>query len=221
MPYILHRARAVECSASRNHRYPRHGTPDATAALLDDSHRHGDVSRCFGILHVQSRTSSRNTSRLPSRKFPHCHSIIPAPGLAAHDASSRSQHCFGRCASISARSIIGCCLRIFPVSTIFRQAVFVSQTRKGAMSGFVQDHGPHGRTVRCLGGYRAFTPASLPPPIEWSVPLAAALSRAYLSARRLAGEGSRFPNPHLFIRSFMRRKGDSRRRILRHSPIPT
>lgn len=65
---------------------------------------------------------------------------------------------------------------------------------------------PHGRTIRCPGGYDAFIPAPLPAPIAWDGALAAALSRADLAVGRLAGEGRRFPNPHLFIRSFVRRE---------------
>lgn len=64
----------------------------------------------------------------------------------------------------------------------------------------------NGRTTRCVGGYEAFVPAPLPPPIEWDAGLAAALSRADLALGRLAGEGRRLPNPHLFIRSFIRRE---------------
>ena len=74
------------------------------------------------------------------------------------------------------------------------------------MAGSARDRHPHGRTIRCAGGYRAFLPAPLPPPIGWNDTLAAALSRADLAVGRLAGEGSRFPNPHLFIRSFVRRE---------------
>ena len=65
---------------------------------------------------------------------------------------------------------------------------------------------PHGRTIRFAGGYRAFLPAPLPPPIRWNGELASALSHADLALGRLAGEGSRFPNPHMFIRSFVRRE---------------
>ena len=74
------------------------------------------------------------------------------------------------------------------------------------MAGSGRNRHPHGRTMRCAGGYRAFLPAPLPPPIGWNDTLAAALSRADLALGRLAGEGSRFPNPHLFIRSFVRRE---------------
>lgn len=69
-----------------------------------------------------------------------------------------------------------------------------------------QQRQPHGRTVRGPSGYDAFVPAPLPPPIAWDRTLAAALSRADLAIGRLAGEGRRFPNPHLFIRSFVRRE---------------
>src|SRR6185369_4729688 len=49
-------------------------------------------------------------------------------------------------------------------------------------------------------------PGSLPPPIEWSADLAAALSAADRAVARLAGEGRRLPNPHLLIRPFVRRE---------------
>lgn len=65
---------------------------------------------------------------------------------------------------------------------------------------------PHGRTVRCAGGYRAYVPDPLPPHLAWSDALAAALSRADLAVGRLAGEGRRLPNPHLLIRPFVRRE---------------
>jgi Fic family protein len=65
---------------------------------------------------------------------------------------------------------------------------------------------PHGRQIRCPGGYRAYLPAPLPPRLTWSAGLAAALSRADLAIGRLAGEGRRPPNPHLLIRPFVRRE---------------
>jgi Fic family protein len=65
---------------------------------------------------------------------------------------------------------------------------------------------PHGRTIRCPGGYRAYVPDPLPPRLGWSDALAAALSRADLAVGRLAGEGRRLPNPHLLIRPFVRRE---------------
>jgi len=65
---------------------------------------------------------------------------------------------------------------------------------------------PHGRMIRCQGGYRAYVPESLPPPIEWSAGLVAALSAADRAVGRLAGEGRRLPNPHLLIRPFVRRE---------------
>jgi|SRR5579862_1409577 len=65
---------------------------------------------------------------------------------------------------------------------------------------------PHGRLVRCPGGYRAWVPAPLPPPIEWTAELAATLSAADRAVGRLAGEGRRLPNPHLLIRPFVRRE---------------
>ena len=74
------------------------------------------------------------------------------------------------------------------------------------MAGSDKNRKPQGRTVRCAGGYRAFLPAPLPPPIGWNDTLAVALSRADFAVGRLTGEGRRFPNPHLFIRSFVRRE---------------
>ena len=65
---------------------------------------------------------------------------------------------------------------------------------------------PYGRTVQCPSGYRAYIPSPLPPPIAWDEELVAALSRADQAIGRLAGEGRRLPNPHLFIRPFLRRE---------------
>jgi Fic family protein len=65
---------------------------------------------------------------------------------------------------------------------------------------------PHGSRIRCPGGYRAYVPKPLPPPIEWSAGLAAALSAADRAVGQLAGEGRRLPNPHLLIRPFVRRE---------------
>jgi Fic family protein len=65
---------------------------------------------------------------------------------------------------------------------------------------------PHGRRVRCPGGYPAYVPAPLPPAIAWDERLAAALSDADRAIGRLAGEGRRLPNPHILIRPFVRRE---------------
>lgn len=65
---------------------------------------------------------------------------------------------------------------------------------------------PHGRRIQCPGGYRAYVPADLPPPIAWSERLAGALSAADRAVGRLAGEGRRLPNPHLLIRPFLQRE---------------
>ena len=65
---------------------------------------------------------------------------------------------------------------------------------------------PHGRSVRGRDGYRAFVPAPLPPPIVWDTELVGTLSRADQAIGRLAGEGRRFPNPHLFISPFLHRE---------------
>jgi Fic family protein len=65
---------------------------------------------------------------------------------------------------------------------------------------------PPGRWVEGVGGYRAFVPAPLPPAIEWSQALVAASAEAHLLLGRLAGESSRLPNPHVFLRPFVRRE---------------
>lgn len=65
---------------------------------------------------------------------------------------------------------------------------------------------PHGRLIRCSGGYRAYVPEPLPPPIRWNASLASALSAADRAIGRLAGEGRRLTNPHLLIRPFVRRE---------------
>jgi len=65
---------------------------------------------------------------------------------------------------------------------------------------------PHGRRIRCAGGYLAYLPRPLPPPIAWDAGLAATLSAADRAVGRLAGEGRRLPNPHLLLRPFVRRE---------------
>jgi len=65
---------------------------------------------------------------------------------------------------------------------------------------------PHGRRVQCAGGYRAYVPDPLPPPIVWSGELAARLSDADRAVGRLAGEGRRLPSPQPIIRLFVRRE---------------
>ena len=70
-------------------------------------------------------------------------------------------------------------------------------------SGIDGTRRPHGRTVRCPGGYQAYVPSPLPPPIAWDGDLVAALSRADHAMGRLAGEGRLMPNPYLFIRAFL------------------
>lgn len=65
---------------------------------------------------------------------------------------------------------------------------------------------PHGRVVNCPGGYRAYVPAPLPPPLAWNEELTISLSSADRAIGRLAGEGRRLPNPHLLIRPFVRKE---------------
>lgn len=65
---------------------------------------------------------------------------------------------------------------------------------------------PPGRHIRGPGGYRAFLPNPLPPPIRWTPSLLRLLSEADRAIGRLAGEGKRLPHPHLLIRPFIRRE---------------
>lgn len=63
-----------------------------------------------------------------------------------------------------------------------------------------------GQWITTLEGYRAFHPNPLPPKLDWTPALAAALADASLLVGRLSGEGRRLPNPHLLIRPFVRRE---------------
>jgi Fic family protein len=65
---------------------------------------------------------------------------------------------------------------------------------------------PAGKPLRCPEGYTAFIPNALPPTWEASAPFYRALSDADRLIGRLAGEGSRLPNPHLLIRPFVKRE---------------
>ena len=62
------------------------------------------------------------------------------------------------------------------------------------MDGTRQERGPHGRTVRGTGGYRAFVPAPLPPAITWDAELVGTLSRADQAVGRLAVSGQSRPS---------------------------
>ncbi len=68
------------------------------------------------------------------------------------------------------------------------------------------DRRPHGRLVSCPGGYGAFVPAPLPPPLTWGQEFAVGLSAADRAVGELAGEGRRLPDPHLLIRPFLRKE---------------
>ena len=65
---------------------------------------------------------------------------------------------------------------------------------------------PHGHLVSCPGGYRAYVPTPLPPPLTWDEGLTVSLSSADRAIGRLAGEGRRLPNPHLLTRPFVRKE---------------
>ena len=63
-----------------------------------------------------------------------------------------------------------------------------------------------GRWVRCPTGYSAYVPNPLPPALVWTPKMVRALSDADHLIGRLAGEGGRLPNPHLLMRSFIKRE---------------
>ncbi len=71
------------------------------------------------------------------------------------------------------------------------------------------DSGAGGRLLSCGRGkssFLAFVPAPLPPEIRWSSTIAQLLSDADRALGELAGLGRTLPNPHLLIRSFIRRE---------------
>ncbi len=68
------------------------------------------------------------------------------------------------------------------------------------------DRRPHGNIVLATGGYSAFVPAALPPPIGWNATLAVSLSTADRSIGRLAGEARHLPNPDLLVAPFIRKE---------------
>ena len=63
-----------------------------------------------------------------------------------------------------------------------------------------------GRVVRSLEGHWTFEPNPLPPIVDHTRSLSALLSRADLALGKLSMAGSLIPNPHLWIRPFIRRE---------------
>ena len=63
-----------------------------------------------------------------------------------------------------------------------------------------------GRLVRVAGGYEAFIPRSLPPPLESTWALTSALSRADRALAELAGAARALPNPQVLVAPFVRRE---------------
>jgi Fic family protein len=72
---------------------------------------------------------------------------------------------------------------------------------------------PHGRRIACAGGYRAYVPAPLPPPLVWDDRLIGALSAADRAVGALAGEGRRLPNPQILIRPLVHKEAELSSRI--------
>src|SRR5664280_3638365 len=69
-----------------------------------------------------------------------------------------------------------------------------------------------GRLVRVAGGYEAFIPRSLPPPLESTWALTSALSRADRALAELAGAARALPNPQVLVAPFVRREAVVERR---------
>jgi Fic family protein len=65
---------------------------------------------------------------------------------------------------------------------------------------------PSGQLVRTSSDYWAYVPNPLPPDIQWTSGMVAALSEADRALGELAGLGRSLPNPHLLIRPFLHRE---------------
>lgn len=63
-----------------------------------------------------------------------------------------------------------------------------------------------GKVIQISSGYPSFIPHPLPPALNWSTEIVAALSRADFLLGKLAREGANLPNPHLLIRPFLTRE---------------
>lgn len=63
-----------------------------------------------------------------------------------------------------------------------------------------------GQLIRTKSGYLAFVPAPLPPQIHWSADLVGLLSNADRELAQLTQVGELFPNPHVMVKSFVRRE---------------
>jgi Fic family protein len=63
-----------------------------------------------------------------------------------------------------------------------------------------------GQVIRTLSGYWAFIPAPLPPQFTWPVGLVSLLTEAERALADLSWTGSNFPEPHIMVRSFVRRE---------------
>ncbi len=63
-----------------------------------------------------------------------------------------------------------------------------------------------GRLVDAPQGYTAFVPDPLPPPVDFDMSLALALSKADTALSELSGLGGQLPNPHLLISPYVKRE---------------
>ena len=63
-----------------------------------------------------------------------------------------------------------------------------------------------GQVIRASAGYWAFVPDPLPPPFAWSASLVSLLAEAERALAPLAEVGTRFSNPHVMVRSFVRQE---------------
>ena len=82
----------------------------------------------------------------------------------------------------------------------------MSQINDSMSSAINRKLRPLGQVVNGPGGYHAFVPGPLPPPIAWDEELILGLSSADRAIGVLAGEGRRLSNPRLLIRPFARRE---------------
>ncbi len=60
--------------------------------------------------------------------------------------------------------------------------------------------------MKAQGGYQAFSPKPLPPPLSLDRPLVVLLAEAERALGRLSGIGTTLPNPYLLINPFVRRE---------------
>jgi len=98
-------------------------------------------------------------------------------------------------------------LSFLKIATILKKAItrIVQKEKIGWRKTMDINQSPSGRVVKAFG-YTAFLPNPLPPTLEWDDHLVSALSRADQLLGKLAGEGSKLPDPHILIQPFVTRE---------------